>query len=488
MAEEIGGTDRAPCCADLSTSELVKTINAQEAVTPSFILNTFYRNVVRSDKDKVVIQSQKSKTDTALAPFVCPCVEAPNNDGANFGWQSTEITPAYIKEKTALNACHENLSNRGFGEDCSNQLTRAQKRDAHVSQLLQGQLNRIIRREEWMGVQGLLKGGYQVSGDKYPAQTIRMPRWDDAALAEFADSAGCGKSVLDYRIYEHCTPEQNWENLDIDIVSQIEDIIAWLFSNASHDTTDILLGTDAAKCIRANKGLRDLIKCAAELGLAGAAGNFESLFGFERPIADGNAKFLGTLMAGSGINLWTYSGTYSELVCVDNAGEQLPRDEWYKVETPFVPKDTAIFIDNSDTTSGLDGTRFYGSIIDLDSDMAPVARHVKTWSQPDPSCWNFLTQSAPLVLPCNADGAFAICVTGSKSGSLCLQSKGKKTTAEPFNAEKLAAKGYEVTGQKITDNKTGKALDSTEAKKRVSVSDSQYNESVSRQADVSSPK
>ena len=491
MADEndIGGTDRAPCCADLTTSELVKTVNMQEAETPSFILNAFFTNVIRSEKDKVEVQSRKVKADRKLAPFVCPCVEGKPNEELD-GWSSLEITPAYIKQKDALNACHKALAQRGWGEHDagSASFTRRQRRDAHLARLLGRQVGRVMRTEEWMGSQSILKGGFQVRGDRYPTQLVRMPRWDDKYTKEQQQNQklGCTDSVLDYRIYQLCNKKDVWNNTSTDIAWQVEEIVSYMFEKADANVTDVIIGKEVYKAIRNNKTLRETAKLARDLK-TDQFGDVNFNFGFERPVVDQSVRFLGDIVAGSGLRFWQYNGTYQDVVRYDNAGNELPRDEWYTVERPFIPKDVAVFIDNSSSDSGLDGTRFYGAIMDLDWDFqvdGPQARFVKRWSQEDPSCWHFMTQSAPLILPCNADAALAICVVESENNGLCIKPKTKGADAAPIpvlapdtdGSVPMTAVGYQITGQRIFDKKG--ELTQEEANARVAVSASEWQEAM----------
>ena len=492
---DIGGSNSAPCCKDLTTKELIKIVNNREAETPSFVLNAFYQNIRRFDSDKVEIQSRTQKADRTLAPFVCPCVEGKPNESLD-GWDSLTITPAYVKQKDALNACHKALAVRGFGEDCQSRFSRRQRRDIHLSDLLGRQVGRIMRREEWMGIQGILKGGYEVSGDRYPARLVRMPRWDDALNIDKINyeeqNGGCSKTVLDYRIYEFCNPDDLWNNCNVDLTYQIEEIVSFMFDNADATVTDVIVGKNVARCIRQNKSLRELIKCGIN-----QLGSTDVNFGFERPIASQQFRFLGEIIGGSGLRFWQSTGTFTDVCRYDDAGVELPRDQWFKVETPIVPDDVAVFIDNT-IESGLDGTRFYGAIMDLDWDFAtdgPQSRFVKRWTQPDPSCWHFMTQSAPLMLPCNANAALAVGVCTSDEKGLCLKPKAKKLTEE----EKKVANNYGVSidgrdatsgyvvDQKITDA-NGKPVTAEEFKAAKAVTRDQYRDAGGQlSADVSAP-
>ena len=493
MADEndIGGSDSAPCCADLTTKELVKTVNQQELETPSFLLNAFFRNIIRSEKDKVEVQSRKVKADRKLAPFVCPCVEGKPNEELD-GWSSLEITPAYVKQKDALNACHKALATRGYGEVNNGEyvsITRRMRRDAHLARLLGRQVGRIMRTEEWMASQGIMKGGMQIRGDRYPTQLVRMPRWDDKYTMEQQQNQklGCTDSVLDYRIYQLCNKKDVWNNTSTDIAAHVEEIVSYMFEKADSNVTDVLVGRDVYKAIRTNKTLRETAKLARDLGTQ-QFGDTNFNFGFERPINEQSVRFLGDIVAGSGLRFWQYNGTYQDVVRYDNAGQELDRDQWYTIERPFIPRDVAVFIDNSDGDSGLDGTRFYGAIMDLDWDFqvdGPQSRFVKRWSQPDPSCWHFMTQSAPLVLPCNADASLAICLVESEEGGLCLKPKSQGDDAVPSpvlapdtqGQLDMAAVGYQVAGQRIFDRKG--SITQEEANKRVAVSASEWSDAMS---------
>ena len=89
-------------------------------------------------------------------------------------------------------------------------------------------------------------------------------------------------------------------------------------------------------------------------------------------------------------NFYTYAEWY-----VDDAG----------ATQPMLPNKTVIL-----GGAGLEGIQAHGAILDDAAGLIAMEYFPKSWVPQDPAVRQVLTQSAPLVVPCNVNGCLAATV------------------------------------------------------------------------------
>lgn len=127
--------------------------------TPStFLLNTFFAAEETFDTKTVDVDIVKG--GRKLAPFVSPRVEG--KVVTKDGFQSKNITPAYIKPKMETNA--EQLLNRNPGLSPYATQTPGERAAIQLGKDLSELNDQITRREEWMAAKALGTGQVVIKG------------------------------------------------------------------------------------------------------------------------------------------------------------------------------------------------------------------------------------------------------------------------------------------------------------------------------------
>lgn len=130
----------------------------QILVPRRFLLDTFFHTVKSFETEKVDIDIRQGNRD--IAAYVHPLSKGRLVENA--GFQTKTVAPCYTKEIKSIRP--NDTVTRGFGEDYSKPLTPAQREQRLLGERLFDLDSRIVRLEEVMAAQALIKGEIFVKG------------------------------------------------------------------------------------------------------------------------------------------------------------------------------------------------------------------------------------------------------------------------------------------------------------------------------------
>jgi len=314
-------------------------LKALEQVFPAttFLLNTFFQGVEKSESKYVDIDIYKGKKK--LAPFVRSTQQGKFVE--RIGFTTKTFEPPYIKEKMVTTS-DEILNNRAMGGNIYLGKTPQQRAAEQLMKDMEYLRELIIRREEWMASQVLETGIIPIVSDGYEAEidfgmdathiiaTGDITVWDDANATPLSD-------LLDWK---------RLIQLDSGLVPRI-----------------VVMGYDAWDAFIAHANVQTLLDNRRI-----ALGQIEP-----RELPEG-VEYQGDV---HNLSIYTYGETY-----VSDA----------EATTYYVPA-KKIFMGCTNARTA----RHYGAIRDLESGFTPVQYFPKSWVEKDPSSRILLVQSSPLV-------------------------------------------------------------------------------------------
>lgn len=124
-----------------------------------FLTDTFFRNTVTHVTKTVELDIYKGKR--RVAAYVSPLHEGKVVERE--GWETVDVKPAYIKEKTPLRV--QDVMSRSFGENIYSPTTPEQRMVQMIASDMAMLEERILRREELMASQALIDGKVIVRGE-----------------------------------------------------------------------------------------------------------------------------------------------------------------------------------------------------------------------------------------------------------------------------------------------------------------------------------
>ena len=333
-----------------STAVLTGTINQLRPVTRHLL--DLYFPIVQTETSEE-IHFDLVKGDRRMAPFVAPVVAGQiMNDR---GFETKTFKPAYVKPKFAWNP------NRPFkrlpGEPLTGNLSPAQRQQKMLVQDLQTQQDMVRRRLEWMAAQALCTGSITVSGDQYATTVVNFGRTSSLT------------KVL--------TTTARWGEAGVDVLQNLKDWAQEVLVASGAYPRNVTMDSKAWTLFQKNDEVKERLKVLATASVQPISYNGVDVE---------DAVFMGSL---DGFNFYVYAGTYE----ADNG-----------VVTPFLPDYTVIM-----GGAGLQGAQAFGAIQDEESGLQAMPFFTKSWVEKDPGQRMLLTQSAPLVVTQNVDGA--CCVT-----------------------------------------------------------------------------
>lgn len=322
-------------------------VEAMERPNP-FLLRMFFPN--ERLMETATIEFDVVEGGRRLAPFVSPLVQG--KPIRSRGYKTMHLRPAYIKPK-ALVRPDQGFARRP-GEQYGGQMSARARIDRLVAETISEHADMIDNRLEWMAAQALTKGSIVVSGEDYPEVVV-----------EFGQNANLRKEL---------ESAEQWHKSEADPLADIEamalDIRQYSYG-AVADTVvmdgkawDLLrtrISSNAQLRVQFDNTLR-LGSSSAEIG----------------PRNDIDGEYVGRL-AGR-FDLYVYDATYED---EDGVGQK------------FLP-DYHVIVGSR---AGVQGTQYFGAIMDLEAGIMPRKHFVKTDVKFDPSAIEVLSQSAPLVAP-----------------------------------------------------------------------------------------
>ncbi len=341
------------------TWELDAMVASIERPAP-WLLRTFFAGVKLFDSKQIEFDIL-DRGARRLAPFVAPTVAG--KPMTREGFRTRTLTPAYIKPTELVRP--DQAFTRRPGEGYGGTLTPKQRFDAIVAEQLDLFEQMIDNRLEWMSAQALVTGGITISGESYPTTHVDFGR--DASL----NIALTGGSKWD----------QN-TSMPIDDIETASLLVRKKSRGAI--VTDLVMDGGAWSKLKRNSAVTDLIDIRYRRGVNG-----ETAIDAGPRTKLNEAVYVGTLQGK--IDLWVYDAYYTD----DSGADQ-----------PFIPANTVIGV----SKGAIEGTQYYGAIIDLDADITARRSFTKSKVLFNPSGLELVSQSAPLVAPKRPNAMFVMTV------------------------------------------------------------------------------
>jgi len=328
----------------------------------SFLLDTFFPNIVTSDSEFVSIDVDVGAR--RMSPFVSPLVEGKLVEQRRI--QTNTFKPAYIKDKRAPDL--RKPIRRMIGERIGGDMTGAEREMANLEFEMTDQIDMLTRRLEWMAAQVLTTGTVTVAGEGFPTQLIDFGRSPLLTVG-----LGTGAGSWGY------APNFNAEGRDLVPVTSIETWQHTILKLSGANATDILFTTTP------------WLKFLNAEGVQGAV-YYPKLGDFGNRMNPGPTIKPGAAYKGKWgqYDLWLYNDWY---VDEDN------------ILQPMIADGTVVM-------SGPDliGTRAFGQILDPAFNYEALPYAPKTWIEQDPAQRFLLMQSSPVVIPSRVNAALAATV------------------------------------------------------------------------------
>lgn len=326
-----------------------------------WLLRTFFGNQKFFDTKQ--IEFDIVDRGRRMAPFVAPQVAG--KPMVREGYRTRTITPAYIKPTDLVRP--DQAFTRLAGEGAyGGVLSPKQRFDKIVMEYLTLHEDAIDNRLEWMASQALVTGGITISGESYPTTRVDFGR-DPSLTVALAGGAMWDQSTA--------TPINDIETFSL-LVTQL---------SKGAIVTDLVMDGQAWNLLKKNSQITDLI----DIRFRRSAGTGETAVDAGPRTKLNEPVYVGTLQGK--IDLWVYDSYY-----LDDAG----------ASQPYIPPKTVIGI----ASAALEGTQYYGAIIDLDAEIQARRSFTKTKVLFNPSGLEMVTQSAPLVAPKRPNTTFVLTV------------------------------------------------------------------------------
>lgn len=300
-----------------------------------------------------------------MAPFVAP--EVAGKPMVREGYRTRTLTPAYIKPTALVKP--DQAFTRLAGEGAyGGVLSPKQRFDAIVSEYLALHEEMIDNRLEWMSAQALVTGGITISGESYP--TVHVDFGRDASLNV------------------QLTGAATWDQTTSNPLQDIETNALNVRHISKGAVVDRLVMDGASwNLLKKNAEIQALLDIRFRRDGGGAPGSTSIDQGPRTTLNE--AVYVGTLQGR--IDMYVYDSYYQ-----DDSG----------VDQPYIPPNTVLGI----AGGALEGTQYFGAIIDLDAELQARRSFTKSHILHNPSGLELITQSGPLVAPKRPNAMFALTV------------------------------------------------------------------------------
>lgn len=333
---------------DAFSTQVLNRVVENMVDTTSFLVDTFFPTVDVQDSDTILFDTTNGRK--LIAPFVSPLASAPVI--GQQGYETDSFAPAYVKDKRLFNA---NMGTKRLpGEKIGGELTPMQRVDRAIKANLREQIDMQKGRLEVMAGEILKTGKATISGENYPTRVVDFRRRPENTVI----LAGA----------------ERWGEAGVDAVQNLEDEAQELADATGYAPTDAVMGVGAWKLYKASlmsdAHKDELDKDYKNLSLS------EIHMSYIIQPRDG-VIYRGRV---GNLRLWTYSGTFTDPE-TGNTIETLGANE--------------VILGGA----SIDGVRHFGRIRDLAAQLGARQYFVKSRELFDPSGYEFLMQSAPLLVP-----------------------------------------------------------------------------------------
>ena len=224
----------------------------------------------------------------------------------------------------------------------------------------------IDNRLEWMAAEALVNAGVTIEGEDYPKVYVDFGR----------------APSLNYAL----VGPARWNTVTADPLADIEtaSLNTRIVSKGAVVDTIVMSG-DTWNLMKKAQTVQDMLDVRFRRHL----GTTETAID-QGPRNNINVGvYVGTLSGR--FDLYVYDAYYQ-----DDAGNSLP----------YIPPNTLVGV----ARGALEGTQYYGAILDLAAGIEPRRTFTKSWVEENPSGLQLLTQSAPLVGPRRPNASFKMVV------------------------------------------------------------------------------
>ena len=348
----------APFAAIYSIAELVYLVRNLK-LAQTFLLDTFFPNIIESDVPEVAIDVDVGKR--RLAPFCSPLVEGKFVESRQF--QTNLFRPAYIKDKRVPDLMAP--VRRMIGERLLGGVSPAERLEANLAREVADQVDMIQRRLEWMAAQALTTGEVTIIGDGYP----------NPIVVNFQRAAALTVAL---------TGAAQWGQAGIYPSDYVTSWSTTIMQYSGAAPTDILFTTSTWNAFKSDIKVLNAIWMerggASEIDL-------------------GSRVQTGAVLMGrwGQFRLWLYNDWFVDPVT--------------DIEQPMIPDGTVVL-----TSPALEGVRAFGAIMDPSFNYGALAYAPKMWINQDPANINLMMQSSPIVIPSRVNASFAATVMAPGSG------------------------------------------------------------------------
>lgn len=346
---------------DLQTSGGV----VRKLKVPYSLFLNFFGRTIAFETPKIYFE-RVSNNYRRLAPFVAPNVQGWIN--RRTGYTADAFSPAYIKEKDEVDINAPLMRMPGEAM-IGGSFTNQQRHDILVADIALQQKTRIYNRWEWLACKAAKDGVVTISGEKYPSRTVGFNR--NPGLTRVSD----------------------WTQTAANPMQDIADLRRLANTESGARIVDTYFGRTAYQQFLARhreelfgqNGLMDRNMGGSETSITRMLDQFEGL------------EYVGRIsgLNGAGeIRIWIYEATY--LTAEENTQEYFiePNEVFGIAPTVF------------------DGVKCFGAIKDGKAGWKAIDIFAKNWiSQEDPWEEFFMTQSAPLMVPGDANASFLLTTT-----------------------------------------------------------------------------
>lgn len=306
-----------------------------------------------------------------VAPYVMPMAEG--RPVFEMQERAGRFKPAYVKVKDAIVPLDGVVKIAGIGEPLFNpaKLSIPQRRELMRLAINTQHMESIRTRHELMAAQAVIDGGYVVSGEDYPAQTLTFGRNAGQTIVKLAGTrwGDPGVSILD--------DIQTW----VDTMTDAE------FGALPNRIT---MGRPVWGVVRKDE---EMLK-HMDINIRGGAVTIERGLTAAAP-EEAKSYKVGELMLGGGsghvIELWVNYEKY--------------QPKRGAAEVPFLAQNKIVM---TGTKSAYQGYRCFGTIVDPEHEYASLPISGRNWRQVgDPTVEYMLHQSSPLMVPLNPNASLS---------------------------------------------------------------------------------
>lgn len=339
------------------TATLLDVLRVQKSITP-FWLQFFTRQI--NFETETVNFDMVYGEDRKLAPFVVPNVQG--QVMSLEGYEQRSFKPAYVKPKHVVdpNMVIERQPGEALG---TGSMSREQRRNAVIAEILRKHRVLHTNRQEWLAAKAVIDGKVTISGENYPSTLVDFRRHADLTLTLSGGAL--------------------WTAGTADPLANIRNQRKRIADLSGARASTWIFGGDAWDYFTARVNLKD----AMDRNYDGQ----ETRVTLIREGMEG-VEYVGRI---SGLN------GAGALDCYVDTSKYVDENG---VEQFFLDQKTVVGV----AAGGVEGVRCFGAIKDKQAGYRAIEMFPKMWENEDPSVEFLMTQSAPLMVPKNANATTSI--------------------------------------------------------------------------------